>query len=382
MVLLKAIVNGKIILEDSILSDMVILFDNRIVDIISQGQLEGYKVDEVIDAKGKYVSAGFIDIHTHGAVKHDVMDGTMDALEAISSKLPSFGVTSFLPTTMTMEFNKITEALNVINSCMKNCKGASVLGCNLEGPFISKKYCGAHKPEYIIDPDFSLIEGFKNVIKLLTLAPELHDSEKFIEKCVKENIVVSIGHSDASNDVVKQAIKSGARSTTHTFNAMTPLHHRNPGVIGACLNNDEVYCELIADNIHIHPDIQNILLRAKGIDKIILITDAMRAAGMGKGVYELGGQAVLVDDTSARLENGTLAGSILTINTAIKNFKNNTCISINEAVKTVTVNPAKLLGIYDSKGTLKKGSFADIVIFNDDFEIQNTFVEGSLCYKK
>lgn len=379
---MKAVVNGKIITENGLLFNEALLFDNTIVGIVPEKEIENYELEELIDAGGLYVSPGFIDIHTHGTAGHDIMDGQEAAIRAISEKLTCSGVTGFLATTMTMNFNSIKKALDMIKGAMRKSYGAKVLGCHLEGPFISRKFPGAQNAHYIIEPDFSQMEEYKDIIKIVTMAPEVKNSQKFIKKCVSANIVVSIGHSCATYAETLSAISLGAGSITHTFNAMTPFHHRDPGMAGAAMDNISVNCELIADNIHVHPGVQRILLKAKGIDKITLVTDSIRASGMGEGSYELGGQMVIVKANCARLENGTLAGSILTMNQALKNFRTNTGISVEEAVKTVTFNPAKLLGIDSKSGSLQEGKDADIVIFNENFNILYTFVSGHLCYKR
>lgn len=378
---MKAIIKGNIVTEKGILSGKAIIFDENIIDILQEEEACKIRPDEIIDAKGGYISPGFIDIHTHGTEGHDIMDGDEAGIEFISKKYASSGVTSFLATTMTMDLHSIDKALcNIRRAMKKNC-GANILGCHLEGPFISRKYPGAQDTAYIINPDNSIIGEYNDVIKMVTIAPETKNSEEFIKYCVKEGIRVSIGHSSASYEESVNAIKLGVRSITHTFNAMLPLHHREPGIIGAAMDNADVYCELIADNVHVHPVIQRILLKLKGVDRMILITDSMMAASMSDGYYELGGQTVCVKNGSARLKNGTLAGSTLTIDKALRNFRENTDISVYNAIKSVTANPAKLLGIDNIKGSLRKGMNADIVVFDDDFNVSHTFVNGCLCYE-
>ncbi|AOT70321.1 N-acetylglucosamine-6-phosphate deacetylase [Geosporobacter ferrireducens] len=379
---MKAIIHGRIITEKGLLDDNVLLFEDKIFGIVPEKEIDRYKIERFIDAKERYVSPGFIDMHIHGAAGHDIMDGSEEGIRVISENLVASGVTGFLATTATMDWNTIEKALDNIKKAMDKRYGSKVLGCHLEGPFISKKYPGAQNGLHIIRTDFSFLENYKDVIKMITTAPELENSQGFIRRCVEENILVSIGHSCATYDETLNAIKLGARSITHIFNAMTPLHHRNPGVVGAAMDDKDVNCELIADNIHIHPAIQRILLKVKGTEKIVLITDSMRASGMEEGCYKVAGQTVIVKDNSARLENGTLAGSILTMDRALKNFRDNTGVPIEEAVKTVTFNPARLLGIYDRTGSLEKGKDADIVIFNEEFNIAYTFVRGDQCYKE
>ncbi|MDO6354907.1 N-acetylglucosamine-6-phosphate deacetylase [Caloramator sp. CAR-1] len=362
---MKGIKNGKIILEDGILEDRVILFEDKIIDIVSEKEYNLSTV-ELIDVGGSFVSPGFINIHVHGCSGYDFMDE--EGLEEISKELLKTGVTSFLATTMSLEFEKIERALRKIKEFMikGRCKG--LLGVHLEGPFISKKYKGAHDERFLIDPDFKLIEPYKDVIKIVTLAPELEGAEEFIKKCSKEGIVISIGHSGASFEGTLKAIEYGAKSITHTFNAMPQLHHRNPSVLGAAFTTD-VYCEVIPDNIHIHPYLYEVLIRIKGKDRIILVTDSNRACLLRDGEYELGGQAVTVKNGKATLRDGTIAGSVLRMNEGIRNFYKNTNLEIWEAVKLATINPARLLGIYDKKGSIEAGKDAEFCILDEEFNI-------------
>ncbi|APR01861.1 N-acetylglucosamine-6-phosphate deacetylase [Clostridium botulinum] len=380
---MKAIVNGKIIIGNEILENKVLLFEKRIVDILDRKNIYLSKDYQIIDAKGLYISPGFIDVHIHGSGGKDVMDGELESIRVISNTITKRGVTSFLPTTMTMAKEHIYKALDVIKQAMNmNLDGAKVLGAHLEGPFINPKYKGAQKEDFIKNPNFNFIKGYENVIKIITLAPEKDENFEFL-KDIKENtdIVLSIGHSDATYEQAMAAIDNGISRATHTFNAMTPLNHRKPGIIGAIMNTD-ISCELIADNIHVHKGAINILTKIKGKDKIILITDSMRAGCMNNGVWELGGQKVIVKNGSARLEDNTLAGSILTLDNAVKNMKNNIEASLCEVISMVTVNPAKNINIYDRKGSIEKGKDADIVIFDKDINISMTIVDGNIVYEK
>ncbi len=377
---MDAIINGKIIIENTWVTDKVLIFEDKIIDIIPKSKICKYLVNHLYDAKGNCVSPGFIDIHTHGAMGHDIMDGEGEGMKAICESYTSYGVTGFLATTMTMNQDRIQRVLGTIEKSKVETTGSKILGCHLEGPFISPQNFGAQNPNFILEPDFGLLDNYKELIKVVTMAPELTGAEYFIKKCVDNNIVISIGHSCGTYEDAINAIRSGARGITHTFNAMTALNHREPGIVGAGMDCDEVYCELIADNIHVHPVVQRIILKTKGIDKVILVTDSIRACGMGNGVYDLGGQTIVVEKNSARLNNGTLAGSILTMDSALRNFTRNTGISVIEAVKTVTQNPAKLLKMEDSIGSITIGKCSDIVIFDDAFSILNTFVNGNLQY--
>ncbi len=380
---MKAIVNGKIIVGNEILENKVLLFEKKIIDILDRDNVCLSKNDYIIDAKGLVISPGFIDVHIHGSGGKDAMDGKIESIKVISNTIAKRGVTSFLPTTMTMAKERIYKALDVIEQAMNmDLGGAKVLGAHLEGPFINPKYKGAQKVDFIKNPSFDFIKSYENVIKIITLAPEKDENFKFL-KYIKENtdIVLSIGHSDATYEQAIAAIDNGISRATHIFNAMTPLNHRKPGIIGAIMNTD-ISCELIADNIHVHKGAINVLTKIKGKDKIILITDSMRAGCMNNGIWELGGQKVIVKNGSARLEDNTLAGSILTLDNAIKNMKNNIDASLCEIISMVTINPAKDINIYDKKGSIEKGKDSDIVIFDKDINIRMTIVEGNIVYQK
>lgn len=382
---MKGIANGKIIAKDEILENKILLFNEKIIDIVDAVDFNEKNV-QLIDAMGSYVSPGFIDIHIHGAGGADLMDGTMESLETIAHTVTKCGVTSFLPTTMTMSKEHIYKALEVVKSYMKKRgKGARVLGAHMEGPFISKKFKGAQKEDYILKPNFDFIKDYLDVIKIITLAPEEDENLSFVKKVKNENssnhITLSIGHTNATYSEAMEAIEAGISHSTHTFNAMTPLHHREPGVVGAAMRSD-ITSELIADTIHVHPELFKLFIDIKGEDKVVLITDSMRAGCIKEGIYDLGGQKVIVDSTSARLENGVLAGSILTLDKALKNILNYTTLTIPKAVALLSYNPAKVINMEDKKGSIDIGKDADITMFDHEFNILSTIVEGELVFKK
>jgi N-acetylglucosamine-6-phosphate deacetylase len=379
---MKAIFNVKLIKNNTILDNKAIVYDDKIAKIIDTSELNDFKIEEVIDGKNMYLSPGFIDVHVHGCSSFDVMDKDEDNLEIISKNLARTGVTAFLPTTITMELSEIERALKKARKYIsqKIPKGAEILGIHLEGPYINKKFKGAHDENYIIPPTSDLIQNYKDVIKIVTIAPELHGSLEFIDYCSKNEIISSIGHTAAEYDEVMLAINAGAKHFTHTFNAMTPLNHRAPGTIGAAMLTDTT-CELIADNVHVHPAVQNILVKIKGYKNIILITDAMRACLMCDGSYNLGGQEVFVSNGEARLKDTTLAGSVLTLNNALKHIIENTATELPYAIEMITSNPARLLNITSSKGSIDIDKDADMVIFDDDFNIHYTISKGKIIYR-
>ncbi len=383
---MKAIIHGKIITRDKVLEGQVLLYNERIEKIISENDFKDTLLQkenkiEVIDACGKYVSPGFIDLHIHGAGGKDAMDGEVDALQTISQQIASKGVTGFLPTTMTMSKEKIKNALAAIKNTMSlPTTGSKILGVHMEGPFINQKMKGAQNERYIVEPDYDYITGYEDIIKIITIAPEIDPQCDFIKK-VKEktNIVLSIGHSDASYEETMEAVKNGISHATHLFNAMNPFQHRKPGIIGAIFNSN-ISCEIIADKIHIHPALFQTVTNIVGKDKVILITDSIRAGCWKEGVSELGGQKIIVENNSARLEDGTLAGSVLTLNQAVKNVYENTDLELFEVVAMASYNPAKDIGMEQNKGSLEVGKDADIIIFDEEFYVTHTIVEGKTVF--
>ena len=370
---MTSIVNGRLILPDKdgdfkICAGKVLNFGEKIFSI--GDSVEG----ELVDAQNNFVSPGFINVHIHGCAGADTMDDDSGALTTMREFLPRSGVTTFLPTTMTMSLEKISAALERIRREQKISHGAKILGAHLEGPFISKKFNGAQDEQFIVPADFAFVEKFADVIKIVTVAPEEIPLD-FIDRCREKNIVVSIGHSAATYEIATSAIARGAKHVTHLFNAQSPLHHRKPGVVGAALDSDAVV-EIIADNVHVHPVAQRLAQKIKPRSQIVLITDSMRACGLGDGLSELGGQKVFVNGNFATLEDGTLVGSVATLNNVLKNFCANTGLDVAAGVELVTKNPAVELGIFEQVGSLEVGKAADITIFDDDFNVKATFIDG------
>ncbi|OON91604.1 MAG: N-acetylglucosamine-6-phosphate deacetylase [Epulopiscium sp. Nele67-Bin002] len=373
------ICNGKILKDNQIIEGKAIVFSDKIEQIvdINSDVLNGL---EKIDANGQFICAGFIDTHIHGYDKVDTMDGNENAIYTMADGVIKNGVTSFLPTTMSMSMESIKTALDMVRIAKSNqTSGAHILGVHMEGPYFNSIYKGAQNPQFIISPtkcDIDFVLSYKDVIKIITIAPEIEGAIEFIE-AVSPEIAISIGHSGATFEQAKAGIDAGACHVTHLFNGMTPLHHREPGVVGAAFATD-ISCEVICDEIHIHPGLFEFLVKVKGEQKLVLVTDCMRAGGCIDGQYDLGGQAVNVQDGVARLDNGALAGSVLTMNKALFNILNNTLVPIETAIDYVTINPAKLIGVDGFKGTLDIGKDADIIVFNDNIEIDIAIVCGKV----
>jgi len=372
---MKAIINAKIISNGKIVNGFNLLFSKKIIALSRELPIWA----EIIDARGAYLSAGFIDIHIHGSAGADVMDASPEAMDTISGSILQTGTTAYLATTMTMGVVEISKALKTIQN-HRPTTGAKLLGVHLEGPFINPSKHGAQNPAHIQPPNLELIQPYLDIIKMITLAPEVEGARAFIDYLQTDHphIVLSIGHSDATFEETQKGIAWGVSHATHLFNAMNPLHHREPGVVGAILGSDEVSCDLIADMIHIHPSFFNLLFRLKR-NRLILITDAMRAGCLQCGTYDIGGQDAIVSEGEARLADGTLAGSVLRLNEALRNFYQHSEVGLPELIDMVTRIPAQKLGL--KMGEIREEYPADLVLFDRDFTVLKTFVNGELRYE-
>lgn len=380
LILLDRIVRGSILFSDKIEK---VFYNNPVPDLNDFAGLPGEK-PEVLDAKfdtidgdGLYLSPGFIDIHIHGAAGYDTMDGSYLALNEISKSIIKSGVTSFLPTTMAMPVRDTKKAFDNIRMTMeKDTDGARVLGGHAEGPFFNPDHKGAQAEKYILNPDISLYEDYLDNIRLVTLAPEREGAFELIERLVTNGITVSAGHTGASFKQIMKAKELGLSHLTHLFNGMIGLHHRKPGPVGAALATN-LSCELIADFIHLHPEVIRIVLKTKKIGDIILMTDQMMASSLEEGEYELGGQKVIVKDNSARLQNGSLAGSVLTLDQAVRNIYSLGELTLPEVIRMVTLNPACLLNVDEQFGKLEAGYKADLVLMDKELKIKRVFRDGN-----
>lgn len=352
--------------------------------IVAIGKLDD--VEPIFDTDG-VVLPGFIDEHIHGAGGADAMDGTEDALQTISEYVAKEGTTGFLATTMTQSPENIGKALKNVKTVREKgeYKGAEVLGVHLEGPFISPKHVGAQPLEYVAKPAPETFDKYNEIsggnIKVVTLAPEVEGGLDLVKHLAKIGVVASIGHTGAKFSDVEAAVAAGATNVTHTYNAQTPLHHREAGVVGAAMLIDELNCEMICDTIHVSVPAIKIFVKNKPHDKFTLITDAMRAKGMPDGLSELGGQQVFVKNGEARLSDGTLAGSVLKMNVAVKNLVEKVGVSFTDAVDFASANPAKNLGLYDERGSIEVGKRADFAVMDKDYNILCTVIGGKVVYK-
>lgn len=376
---MKCIINGRIVMPDCVLSDYVIIFDKQIRSIVPQQDVNLDEYD-VIDAKGNLVAPGLVDIHIHGYLGEDASDGSATGLKVMAAGIAKNGVTSWCPTTMTIAKDEIVKAFDTAREVKaeSSCYGAKILGVNCEGPFINPSKKGAQPGEYILPPDGDFILQHADILKLFTVAPEMEGAKECIKKVYEDGrVLASMGHTGATFEEANAGIEAGVRHATHLFNAMTALQHRNPGVVGAALSDERVSCELIADTFHVNPGLYKLVAKAKG-DKLCLITDCMRAGGMEDGDYTLGGQHVIKTGIQCLLEDGTIAGSVLKLNEAVKNLKDYTELSLSDIFACASLNPAKAVGEADRIGSLEVGKCADIIICDDNIEVLTTIIEGEM----
>ena len=357
--------------------------DGKIVDLNLEHLLEDTG-QEVIDGGGNYLSPGFIDIHNHGNSGYDVMDSTEEALDKMGEFHLSNGVTSYLGTIITSSYDDMMRAIENIVDYKNKANISNLLGIHLEGPFFDIGQKGAQPEEFIKLPDLNDIENMlelsKGKLKMLSLAPELKGALEIIEKLKNNNVAVAMAHTNSTFESAKKAIDHGVTIATHLYNGMRSFNHREPGVIGASLTDDRVYCELIYDRIHLHDAAVNIALKMKGFDKIILVSDAMMAAGLEDGEYQLGNQKVYVKEGAARLASGNLAGSTLNLQEAVYNMVKFLDLPIHEVVKMATLNPAKAINMVREIGSIRVGKRADLIIFDDNIEIKHAIVGGNLIW--
>ena len=380
-----AIKNGKLILEDAVVSGKAVLYTDKIVGIVDENEIPADAT--VIDAEGGYIAPGLIELHIHGYLGKDVCDASEESIRIISKGLLENGVTGYLPTTMTVDMEVIKGAIESVRGLMAESRtpefdGTQILGVHAEGPFISESKKGAQDPRYILKPDADFVKANADVIRVITLAPEEDDADfSQIKRITTEtDVVVSMGHTSADYNTAVAGIKAGVRHATHLFNAMTPLTHRGPGVVGAALNSDDVSTELIVDTHHVNAALFDLVYKLKG-RKLVAITDCLPAGGLPEGEYTLGGAKIIYKGDLCRLEDGTIAGSVLRLNKGVWNIYTNSQIPLNECVNCASLNPATTLGIQDKKGSIKEGKDADIVILDNEFNVKKTIIGGKVKYE-
>ena len=375
-----AIKNGKIILEDRIIENKILLLTDKIEGIVEENAIPDGAT--VVDCNGGYITPGFIDLHIHGYLGKDVCDANAESIRTIAGGLVENGVTGFLPTTMTVDMKVIEGALNACREVKNSGEyyGSSILGVHAEGPFISASKKGAQDERYILKPNAEFVKANEDIIRIITLAPEEDKDFAEIRRMAEEtDVVVSMGHTSADYKTAMESTKNGVKHATHLFNAMTPMTHRAPGVVGAALNSD-VTCELIVDTYHVDPALYEMVYKMKG-RKLCFITDCLPAGGLPEGEYTLGGAKIIYKNNLCKLEDGTIAGSVLKLNKGVWNVYTNTSIPLYECVNCATFNPANAIGVADRKGSIEVGKDADIVILDNEFNVKKTIIGGVVRYE-
>lgn len=372
--------------EDSVLENgALLLADGKIAVIYPETPDLMDEQVEVIEGKNLHAIPGFIDGHIHGTNGSDVMDATEEALTNMAGVLPHEGTTSFLATTITQSPENIEKALVNVANYVNKAGQAEVLGVHLEGPFIEKDKAGAQPLEYIMEPDLDLFKKWQLLsggkIKTITMAPEHDDQGIFIKALELSGVNVSAGHTNANFAGMKKAVSEGVRQVTHLCNAMSGIHHRDIGVVGAAFQLEELRGEIITDGIHISREMLQLIFENMGSERLIMITDSMRAKGLEPGVYDLGGRPTTVSEDRATLEDGTLAGSILKMNEGAKRMLGLDGVTLKHIIEMASVNPAKQIGVYDRKGSLTIGKDADILLVDDEVNVSLTICRGEIAYR-
>jgi N-acetylglucosamine-6-phosphate deacetylase len=343
------------------------------------------KSAEIIDYEGKWVAPGLVDTHIHGFQNHDVMDNHFEGLNVISEGLLTCGVTSFLPTTLTSSEESLNQVIEMIGENYTKVHGAKIKGLFLEGPFFTEKHKGAQNTKYFCDPSIDLLKKWQELsnqlIKKIAIAPEREGAAEFIEYAVKEKISVALAHSDATYEEAKTAVEKGASIFVHTFNGMSGLHHREPGMAGAAMNLKDVFAEIICDGHHVHPAAASILMNARGRNSTVMVTDCMMAGGMPEGKYQLGEFPVEVKNGAARIEGGRLAGSILQLKDAIQNVVQWGIATPAEAIYMASTVPAKSVQIDSECGKIAKGYDADFIVLSPELDLIATYLDGVCRYQ-
>ena len=360
----------------------LILEDGAIEGLYPQAEVERQPGDRRIDGRGAYALPGFIDLHVHGGMGFDVMDGSLLSLRGLGDFLLEAGVTSFLATTMTGSTERIKAALSALGA-FAEAPGRPLLGAHIEGPYLNPAYRGSQPEAYLREPKPAEYKPWleTGLVKMVTMAPEIAGGEGLMQDALAHGATVSIGHSGADYEAAAGYFAAGARQVTHTFNGMPGIHHRQPGIFVAALENPDVTFQIIPDGIHVHPAVVNMLLRLAGSERVLVITDAMAATGLGDGEYAFGDVAVTALHGQVRTPAGGLAGSTLTMDQALRNMMRFCDLTLAEAAPMLTRVPARSIGEYPRKGSLKKGADADIVIWDEVMGVQATFIQGELVYQ-
>lgn len=377
------ITNGKIVTPEKVLDGKTIIIEEKKIQSIQEDLPPTSGEDTIIDAEGKWIAPGLIDIHVHGAAGFDTMDATPDALDHMGQFFAQHGVTNYLPTTMSSSPEAISAAVDNLVSCPPFENGAQRLGVHVEGPYFNLDHRGAQSKDHLREADPSEYETWldSGILKLVSIAPELPGSLEFIQQGVSQDVEFAAGHTGATYTQLIQAADYGLRQATHTYNGMLGMHHRRPGTAGAVLTDDRIYGQIIADGIHVHPAMVDLLIRAKGTQRVILITDAIRAVGLEDGEYTLGDDPIVVKNGISRTLEGGLAGSTLTMDAAIRNVISFTGLSFQKVLPMATSVPARAMRWYGKKGVITPGADGDLCIFDRQLQVWMTIVQGHIVYQ-
>ena len=380
--------NGRLITDHSVQADAAVgIRAGRITYVGSTEDVQAQEYSEVFDANGKFIGPGLIDSHTHGGVGYDFLTASENEIERLLSWYASNGVTAVLPTLSAgLKEGFLGACRTLSNVCRRKSPAAKILGLNIEGPFINKEKKGAQPYDEENPVDVSAVGDylgyFKDAIRVMTLAPEIEGGLELIDALRKNGVLCSVGHSNATYSETILAVEHGLNRSTHTFNAMSQLEHHEPGIVGAVMASEKVYAEITLDGFHVHPGAAKALVNAKGLKKIVLITDSIQATGLGDGSFvRPGNRHIVVKDNVARLGSGSLAGSVLTLNRAVANAVQFLGLSIDQAVNLASDNVAKSLSL-ENEGSIKEGNIADIIIHDERMNVLHTIVDGQFVFDR
>jgi N-acetylglucosamine-6-phosphate deacetylase len=382
---MKAIVGGTIYTPEEVFEKGIIVLDGKRISSVGKTNSSiSLRNMDIIEVSAKMIVPGFIDVHIHGLLGYDSMGA---GLCEVIKRLPQYGVTSFMATTITLTDKETIRQLQIMKQIIEEPPiGARCLGIHLEGPFLSIKRPGMSTIEWMRPLNFEDFSSFQKaaggLIKMVTFAPEDGKAMSVIPVLIANGVIPIIGHSEANYEEAAQSIRLGVNHATHTFNAMSPLRHREPGVAGAVLVHDEVYAELIADGVHVHPAVMDVLLRAKGLDRTVLVSDAAPLAGVPDGEYEWEHKPILVKNQVCQLENGTIAGAHKLLDTGVRNLVNLLGMPLQEALVPATRTAAASLGIDDKKGNILAGYDADLTVLDENLNPWMTIVDGEIVWQR
>lgn len=377
------LVGGIVLTPDDVLMDHSLIIEGRKIIGLAPGTPPALPEDEIINVQDSLVVPGFIDVHVHGAVGLDTMDATSEAILRMGDYFARHGVTTFLPTTVAASSEDIKDAIDNVSTTPLSSTGAQHLGIHLEGPYVNHEFRGAQPTQHLRSADRNEYDTWfeSQQVRLITAAPEVEGVSDLIRAGKEAGVEFAVGHTSATYEQVLEAVELGLHQATHTFNGMPGLNHRAPGALGAVLSDDRIWAQVITDGIHVHPAIVKLLIKVKGINRTIIITDAIRATGMPDGDYALGDQMVHVKDGVARTDRGGLAGSTLTMDQALRNVMEFADLSLSQALPMVTRVPAASIGFDDRKGFIAPGFDADIVVLDQSHQVRMTMVAGKVVYR-